>query len=120
MSRLLKSSFSGMFLAVLFLAASITVAPTPAQADTWPAAKNLAVNTLFGWAECPKAMADEFGKAPQRFYVGVLVTAPLSCALNTGVRYLGVAADVAAVPLAGKNTVNPGVFDNKAPPIPIP
>lgn len=92
----------------------------PAKADG-AAAVNLASNTLFGWTECGKAVADEAGKAAERAYVGVLVTAPLMCGVNVAVRYLGVIADIVTLrPLWDGNTVTPAVHESWKPPVQLP
>jgi len=115
---------------LLVLSLILAGAPgAPASADTGANANtgdrmrtktlNTGANTLFGWVDCPKAMADEFSKANERLYVGVLVTAPLMCGVNTAVRYLGVAADIMTLPW-GDNLVQPGVLQKPNPPVTLP
>ena len=94
--------------------------PSVAQADFLGKAVNTTVNTVFGWLECPKGIYDEVRRASQRGYVGVIVTGPVSCAVNTAARYTGVVADVVTLPFSGDNAIKPGVLDSVRPPFPIP
>jgi hypothetical protein len=111
-----------------FLCAAITAAvalsfafammmPAPAHADGLDASKHWVGNVLFGWADCGKGAADEVGKAQHRAYVGVLVTAPLSCGVNVATRYVGNVADLVSIPVSGTNVVNPPTLSSWTPPV---
>lgn len=105
---------SAAAIAAVLLALSL---PGPARADGLTATKNWFGNVLFGWTDCVKGAADEVGKYASRAYVGVLVTAPVSCGTNVAVRYTGNAADVVTIPFTGENVVNPPVLDSWRPPV---
>lgn len=106
-----------LLLAVLSLVV-MALAPKAARADMIDKSGNAVVNAALGWMDCPKAIADEFGKARSRWYVGALVTAPTMCAANAGYRYIGVVADVLTLPWDG-NIVQPGAL-SKHPPLRLP
>ena len=89
-------------------------AATPADADMGTKALNTGINAALGWLECPKALWNEARAADKRFYVGVVVTGPALCGVNTGVRYGGVAGDIVTFPW-GDNLVKPNVLDLKGP-----
>ncbi len=103
--------------AALALLASAAFTPVPAKADWLDASKNWLGNVVFGWTDCFKGAVDEIGKAKSRAYVGVLVTAPISCGTNVAVRYVGNAADIVSIPVAGKNVVNPATLGSWDPPV---
>lgn len=85
-----------------------------AQADMVSKAQNTVINGTLGWLECPKAVWSEAMMPEKRSYVGVVVTAPALCAINTGIRYLGVAGDILTLPWGG-NLVSPNVLDRRSP-----
>lgn len=103
---------------VLVAVLSLVVAAKAARADMLGKSGNAIVNAALGWVDCPKAIADEIGKARSRWYVGALVTAPTMCAANAGYRYIGVVADVLTLPWDG-NLVQPGAL-SKQPPLRLP
>ncbi len=107
-------------LAQSIIAISFSTLPMMAQADTLGAAGNWVGNMLFGWTDCFKGAANEVGKAADRGYIGVLVTAPLSCGANVAVRYGGNVADVIVIPASGKNVVNPATLESWSPPVIFP
>lgn len=80
---------------------------------------NTGANALVGWADCGKGIADEVRRARERFWVGIAITAPVSCAGNLIVRYLGVVADLATLPW-GDNIVKPSALDGEAAPFWLP
>lgn len=106
-----------VLVAVLSLVVA-ALAPPAARADMLNKSGNAVVNAALGWIDCPKAIADELGKARSRWYVGALVTAPTMCAANAGYRYIGVVADVLTLPWDG-NLVQPGAL-SKQPPLRLP
>lgn len=113
---------------VAALSLLVLLAAPPAHADMAKAgtgAVNTVVNTAFGWVECPKAAWNEVTKAPSRGYVGVVLTAPVMCGFNVGVRYLGNAIDWAKLPVSWldgleKNVVSPAVYEKLEPAYPLP
>ena len=101
-------------LTVLVALSPLPFVATPAAADVVTKAQNTVVNTALGWLECPKAAWHEAAQAPKLYYVGVAVTAPALCAVNVGVRYLGVAGDILTLPWGG-NLVSPNVLHRDSP-----
>ena len=117
-----------MIVALSLLAFLAFLPSPPAQAELAKAgtgAVNTVVNTAFGWVECPKALWDEATKAPSRGYVGVLLTGPVMCGFNFGVRYLGNAVDWIKLSVSWldgleENVVNPAVYEKLEPAYPLP
>ena len=120
MSKKSTCSRWGMTIAAAVFFIASAVLPAPAKAGGAEAVTNWFGNVVFGWADCFKGMADEFGKAESRGYFGVLFTAPLSCGANIVVRYVGNAADVVVILATGKNTVNPATLQSWDPPVQFP
>ena len=117
--------FIATILALSFL---LLVSAPPAHAELAKAgasAVNTVVNTAFGWVECPKAVWDEGKKAASRGYVGVVVTAPMMCATNVVVRYVGNAVDWIKLPVSWLdglegNAVKPAIYEKIGPVVPLP
>lgn len=81
---------------------------------------NTSVNTLFGLAECPKAIVDELVfKLLDRFILGAPITAAAGCVVSTATRYGGVIADWVTLPVNG-NVVQPAIYEKIEPLVPIP
>lgn len=114
------------FVAALSLLMLLSAAPALADmAKAGTGAVNTVVNTAFGWVECPKAAWNEVTKAPSRGYVGVVITAPVMCGFNVGVRYVGNAVDWIKLPVSWldgleRNTVNPAIYEKLEPAYPLP
>lgn len=119
---LLLAFFTGALLAT-------AISTTPVSAGT---AENIGVkflntvaNTAFGWTDCGKGIADEVQKAPKRFYVFTLITAPLSCGVNVAVRYGTTAVDWATMPFSpapglDQNLLKPAIYESWQPLVPLP
>ncbi|MDP3727454.1 MAG: hypothetical protein Q8R35_02320 [bacterium] len=115
-----------MALAALFVIAASLTAPPPAQAfspEKWgQKIVGTFVDTLLVWTECPKAVWEELTRFEERYVVGVLVTAPLGCAVSTGARAVTTAGDwvTNVVPVTDKHLAKPRTFDGVKPLVSIP
>ncbi len=101
-------------LAVVVLAA----VPFEAAADPGTKAANTLSNVLFGWTNCPKAVADEVGKGeknPARGILGVF-TGAFMCGANVAATYAAVGIDILTLPW-GDNVLPPAALASGKPPL---
>ncbi len=80
-----------------------------------------AIETPLVPLECPKAIWQELTRWRERFIIGLLITAPVGCAVSTGARAVTTAGDWASnLILVDQHIAQPRAFETWGPLVPLP